>query len=129
MSRVRSRLAVLTLMLLMQQTLALALTGVLACCEPAAASTASRMECCEKAGDGHMCPIANRSASDRGCRMKKGCSTDGAAVLAGAGFVYSAPLVGRFSIVPPVVHRHTWRLVVDEAPLASTPPPTPPPKA
>jgi hypothetical protein len=126
---VRSRLAVLTLLLLAQQALAVALVGALACCEPASAPATAQMECCQKGGDGHMCPLRNRRAPDRGCRMKQGCNTDNTTALAGAGFLYAAPLVGRFSSAPPVGHPLTWRLVVNDEPLANTPPPTPPPKA
>jgi hypothetical protein len=129
MRSVRSRLSALTLMLLAQQALALALAGALACCEQAEARAAAAMECCERGGDGHMCPLANRRAPDRGCRLKNGCSTGNASVLAGAGFVYAAPLVGRFTLTPPIVHPHARRLVVDEESLVNTPPATPPPKA
>jgi hypothetical protein len=129
MRTVRARLAVFTLMLLAQQALALALAGALACCNETAAPATARMECCKDAGDGHMCPLANRRAHDRGCRMKKGCATDETRALAGAGLVYAAPLVDRFSLVQPLVGPPAWRLVVDEDRIANTPPRTPPPKA
>ena len=129
MRSIRSRLAVLTLMLLAQQALALALAGALVCCEQAEVPERAAMQCCKNAGDGHMCPLTNRRARDGGCRLKNGCSTDSATGLAGAGFVYAAPLFVRFRVTPPVVHPHSWRVVVDEERLVDHPPLTPPPKA
>jgi hypothetical protein len=129
MQNLRARLAVLTLLLLAQQVLALALAGALACCETTPPPAAAAMECCEKGGDGHMCPLTGRRASDRGCRMKSGCSSEHSGALAGAGFVYAAPLVGRFTIVPPLALRDTRRTVDSDETLATVPPPTPPPKA
>jgi hypothetical protein len=129
MRTLRARLAVFTLMLLAQQALALALAGALVCCNETAPRATARMECCKDAADGHMCPLANRRANDRGCRMKKGCTMDEARLLAGAGFVYVAPLVGRFSLVQPLVSAEAWRLVVNEDRGRNTPPRTPPPKA
>jgi hypothetical protein len=128
MRTVRSRLAVLTLMLLVQQVVALVLAGALACCEQAAPA-AAQMDCCKNGGEGHMCPLTNRRAPDSGCRIKSGCSTDGARALAGAGFMYAAPLVGRFSIVPPVIQRSALQPIVGEDTRTNAAPATPPPKA
>jgi hypothetical protein len=74
-----------------------------------------------------MCPIGRR-ASDTGCRIRSGCSTETFGVLAGAGFVYSAPLVGRFSIVPPVADPATLPSTWAAEPFVTVSPPTPPPK-
>ena len=125
----RSRLAVLTLLLLAQQAAALALAGALACCETTPVPAAAEMECCKKVGDGHMCPLGNRRAPETGCTLRKGCTTPGTGVLAGAGFAYAAPLVGRFSIVPPIRQRSTLQLQVAAEPFITVSPPTPPPKA
>jgi hypothetical protein len=126
----RARLTVLVLLLLTQQALALAVSGALACCEtepPAGAMP--RMECCEKAGSDHICPLMNRRAvPDRGCRMKSGCKTESAGVLAGAGFVYAAPLITRFSMMPPPVSETAWRPAVETFVAADLTPPSPPPK-
>jgi hypothetical protein len=128
MHTVRARLAVLTLMLLTQQTLALAMAGALACCETAPPQ-AAQMECCKNGGgDGHMCPLTKRRPPDEGCRMTRGCSSEPSGVLAGAGFVYAAPLVGGVSIEPPDAAPVPWRAVRSEEALAGGPPPTPPPK-
>jgi hypothetical protein len=129
MRTLRARLVVFTLMLLAQQALALALAGALACCNEPPEPATARMECCKDAGDGHMCPLARQRADDRGCRMKKGCTTDETRALAGAGFVWAAPLLARFSFVQPLVPPQAWRFVLDEERTANAPPRTPPPKA
>jgi hypothetical protein len=119
----------LTLLLLAQQSAALALAGALACCETTPAPAAAEMACCKKGGDGHMCPLGKRRAPETGCRMGKGCSAPRTGALAGAGFVYAAPLVGRFSIVPPVRTGSTPPAQPVADPFVPVSPPTPPPKA
>jgi hypothetical protein len=121
----------MTLLLLAQQVVALALAGALACCETTPVPAAAEMACCKNGGDGHMCPLGNGRAPDRGdtgCKMRKGCSTPSSGILAGAGFVYAAPLVGRFSIVPPVGQRSPLQVHVVAEPFMTVPPPSPPPK-
>jgi hypothetical protein len=129
MRTVRTRLAALTLLLLLQQAVGLAVAGALACCDTNDVQPAARTECCEDAADGHMCPLGHRPPPDRQCRMKSGCSTEGPGVLAGAGFTYAAPLVGRFTMLPPVTQPLASRMSVPDERLAKAPPPSPPPKA
>lgn len=117
----------LTVLLLTQQAIALGVAGVLVCCQAGPPQATAKMECCENGGDGHMCPL-RRPASDDGCRIRNGCNTAATGVLVGAGFVYAAPLVERFSIVPPDAQRTTSDLELPPDPFCSLPPPTPPPK-
>ena len=129
MRTIRRRLAVLTLLLLAQQAVALALAGALVCCDTGDQQPVPRMECCKDAGDGHMCPLGKRPAPERNCRLKSGCSTDSSGVLAGAGFVYAGPLVAQFSVAPPVAEHSTLPTAVPDEVLTTISPPSPPPKA
>ena len=129
MRSLRTRLAVLTAVLLMQQALALAFAGVRLCCDLSPGQAAATMECCENAAEGHMCPLSGRRAPEGGCRIRSGCAVPTSGALAGAGFVYAAPLVAPFSIVGPDVLRTVWRLELSADPVASVSPPSPPPKA
>jgi hypothetical protein len=128
MRALRTRIVALTLLLLVQQTVALGLTTALACCAPEAAA-AEGMECCETGEPGHMCPLTNRRAADAGCRIRSGCTPDDSGMLAGAGFLYAAPLVARFVLIEPSAAPGAPRLARITPALPSTSPPTPPPKA
>jgi hypothetical protein len=123
MPRLRMRAAAVSLALLLLQVAAIT-SPIAACCKEER-DAAAVMDCCRGGDNGHICQMKKKTG-ETGCRLRSGCDSDPAGLLAAAGWIGSVPNRVEFAVV--LTTSAVPAFVPDAVPTWFQLPLTPPPR-